>query len=81
MPSDPKQQSVPYTPIEPRPRVTEEPEPSGVHADPEFPDVSWLGRAQIGGGHVPDDYEWRSNPKEHQDELMGEWPEGSMVRH
>jgi hypothetical protein len=36
--------------------------------------VSWDGYAQHGGGHVPDDYEWPSNPKEHQDELMGEWP-------
>lgn len=36
--------------------------------------VSWDGYAQHGGGHVPADYEWPSNPKEHQDELMGEWP-------
>jgi hypothetical protein len=36
--------------------------------------VSWDGYGTHGGGHVPEDYAWPSNPKEHQDELMGEWP-------
>jgi hypothetical protein len=36
--------------------------------------VSWDGQAAHGGGHVPEDYAWPTNPKEHQDELMGEWP-------
>ncbi|WP_163989570.1 hypothetical protein [Pyxidicoccus caerfyrddinensis] len=36
--------------------------------------VSWDGQAAHGGGHVPEDYAWPTNPKERQDELMGEWP-------
>ncbi|PTL80045.1 hypothetical protein [Vitiosangium sp. GDMCC 1.1324] len=71
---------IPDTPIEApfvvpenRPEVTEEPEPRGTTSDPRFPDVSWDGWAQHGGGHVPEDYEWTSNPKQFQDDLMGEW--------
>lgn len=56
-----------------RTEVTGEPDQPGTF-DPRFPDVSWDGQTVHGGGHVPDDYEWPSNPKEHQDELMGEWP-------
>ncbi|WNG43690.1 hypothetical protein F0U60_05950 [Archangium minus] len=56
-----------------RTEVTDEPEPQGSGYDPRFPDVSWIGTAQQGGGRVPEDYEWPTNPKEHQDELMGEW--------
>ncbi|MFL5354761.1 hypothetical protein [Archangium sp.] len=58
-----------------RTEVTEEPEPRGTGGDARFPDVSWIGSAQQGGGHMPEDYEWPTNPKEHQDELMGEWPQ------
>ena len=56
-----------------RPEVTDEPEPKGTGGDPRFPDVSWIGSAQQGGGHMPEDYAWPTNPKERQDELMGEW--------
>lgn len=67
---------IPDKPIDPpfvvpanRSAVTGEPEPKRGF-DPRFPDVSWeVGR---GGGHVPEDYEWPTNPKQHQDELMGE---------
>lgn len=59
-----------------RPEVTEEPEPDPRHADPRYPDVSWdSAHSTHGGGHVPEDYEWPTNPKQHQDDLMGEWPE------
>ncbi|MBU8899329.1 hypothetical protein DRW03_10265 [Corallococcus sp. H22C18031201] len=57
----------------PRTEVTDEP-PRLPGFDPRYPDVSWDGEAQHGGGHVPDDFAWTGNPKEHQDELMGEWP-------
>lgn len=56
-----------------RTRVTEEPEQRGTSHDPRFPDVSWIGTAQQGGGRMPEDYEWPSNPKQRQDDLMGEW--------
>jgi hypothetical protein len=55
-----------------RSEVTGEPEREAGY-DPRFPDVSWDGTAQHGGGHMPEDYEWPTNPKERQDELMGEW--------
>lgn len=57
---------------EDRTRITGEPEPSGSHPVPYGPDVSWIGHAQEGGGHVPADFRWQSNPKQRQDDLMGE---------
>lgn len=74
---------IPDTPIEApftvppnREEVTEEPEALPNRRDPRYPDVSWdSAHSTHGGGHVPEDFEWRSNPKERQDELMGEWPE------
>ncbi len=36
-----------------RAEITDEPEPRGTGADPRFPDVSWIGSAQQGGGPVP----------------------------
>jgi len=56
-----------------RTEVTGEPARRGSGYDPRFPDVSWDGTTQHGGGHVPEDYAWPTNPKERQDELMGEW--------
>jgi hypothetical protein len=47
-------------------------EPTGAGYDPRFPDVSWEGSGGRGGGRVPEDYAWPTNPKQHQDELMGE---------
>lgn len=58
-----------------RTEVTDEPEQRGTGHDPRFPDVSWIGTAQQGGGHMPEDYEWPTNPKQRQDDLMGEWEE------
>ncbi len=59
-----------------REEVTGEPQALEGHHDKRYPDVSWVHSPRLyGGGHVPEDYEWTSNPKQHQDELMGEWPE------
>ena len=55
-----------------RTEVTDEPERRGPY-DPQYPDVSWDGVAEHGGGHVPEDFEWPTNPKQRQDDLMGEW--------
>jgi hypothetical protein len=39
--------------------------------------VSWDHHPGLhGGGHVPEDFSWPSNPKQRQDELMGEWIHG-----
>lgn len=60
---------APFTIPPNRREVTEEDSEDFLHGH-----VSWDGSAAHGGGHVPEDYAWPSNPKEHQDELMGEWP-------
>jgi hypothetical protein len=64
--------SAPFVVPANRPEVTDEPEPRGSGYDPRFPDVSWIGSAQYGGGHVPEDFQWPTDPKERQDELMGD---------
>ncbi|MCE9669226.1 hypothetical protein LY474_15550 [Myxococcus stipitatus] len=61
---------TPFTLFDNRPEVTEEDDERFLTEL-----VSWDGRAQHGGGHIPEDYAWTSNPKERQDELMGEWPQ------
>jgi hypothetical protein len=60
-------------PEAPREVITGEPVmPDGHHALPEFEDVDWIGPANMGGGHVPDDFEWPSGPRERQErEGMG----------
>jgi hypothetical protein len=49
-----------------RSRVTKEPDTDG-HWTREFPDM--IGYGQQGGGVVPPDFHWRSNPKQWQEEL------------
>lgn len=61
---------TPFTLAGNRAEVTGEPDEHFLTAQ-----VSWDGERQHGGGHVPEDFEWISNPKERQDALMGEWPE------
>jgi len=51
-----------------RETVTGEPGPVGGRADPHYPDQEWLTHRQRGGGHVPGDYGWTTNPKQHQEE-------------
>jgi hypothetical protein len=72
MPKQPIQE--PFVAPANRQAVTDEPEPKGTGDDPRFPDVSWLGTEQYGGGRMPEDYEWPTNPKEKQDQQMGETP-------
>jgi hypothetical protein len=55
-----------------REEITLEPERSATALDPRYPDVDWIGYEAEGEGHVPDDYFWTSNPKQEQDDLMGE---------
>jgi hypothetical protein len=49
-----------------RARITREPDELGKWT-PQFPDM--LGHHQFGGGEVPKDFVWPSNPKEWQEEL------------
>jgi hypothetical protein len=49
-----------------RARVTQEPDELGDWT-PKFPDM--MGQHQFGGGEVPRDFTWPSNPKEWQEEL------------
>jgi hypothetical protein len=55
-----------------REEVTGEPEPPASHTDAQHEDLDWIGSAQQGGGHVPGDFEWTTNPKEDQDRLSTE---------
>ena len=56
----------PFVPRKQRAHVTKEPDTGGrwTHL---FPDM--IGYAQEGGGAVPADFHWRSNPKQWQEEL------------
>ncbi len=60
--------SEPFTLPEDRQAITQESEPGGDHHDPHHQDVDWIGHHNQGGGHVPADFEWRSNPKQDQDQ-------------
>jgi hypothetical protein len=54
-PSDPKKLPVPFT--------------GGPTTDIVHHDTEWgTGREQRGGGKVPSDFTWGSNPKQHQEE-------------
>jgi len=56
----------PFVPRKQRAHVTKEPDTAG-HWGPLFPDM--IGYGQQGGGAVPADFHWRSNPKQRQEEL------------
>ena len=56
----------PFIPRKQRSLVTREPDTAG-HWSPLFPDM--IGYEQQGGGAVPADFHWRSNPKQWQEEL------------
>ena len=59
----------PFVPRKQRAHVTKEPD-TGGHWTPLFPDM--IGYSQEGGGAVPADFHWRSNPKQFQEELTNE---------
>ncbi|ADO75158.1 hypothetical protein [Stigmatella aurantiaca] len=52
-----------------RESVTREPDPGGRWS-PQFPDM--IGYKSQGGGKVPDDFGWNTNPKQWQEELTVE---------
>ena len=56
----------PFVPRKQRSLVTKEPDTAGSWT-PLFPDM--IGYGQQGGGAVPADFHWRSNPKQWQEEL------------
>jgi hypothetical protein len=56
----------PFVPRKQRSLVTKEPDTDG-HWTHLFPDM--IGYEQQGGGAVPADFHWRSNPKQWQEEL------------
>jgi hypothetical protein len=49
--------------------VTDEPDPSGIRHDRLNPGLDWIGYRNMGGGHVPEDLVWPTNPKERQEEV------------
>ncbi len=56
----------PFLPRKMRSLVTHEPDAAGRWT-PLFPDM--IGYGQQGGGSVPVDFTWRSNPKQNQEEM------------
>ncbi len=58
-----------YTPRPSREVVTREPDPGGRWST-KFPDM--IGYKSQGGGKVPDDYSWDTNPKQFQEEMTPE---------
>ncbi len=66
--------TLPMPPIPPfelpeRQRVTLEPPQLGYDAVPEHNDREWLAFENQGGGSLPEEHDWTSNPKERQDEI------------
>ena len=59
----------PFVPRKQRAHVTKEPDAGGRWTH-QFPDM--IGYGQEGGGAVPADFHWRSNPKQWQEELTDE---------
>jgi hypothetical protein len=56
----------PFIPRRNRPPITKEPDAAGRWT-PVFPDM--IGYEQLGGGAVPGDFTWHSNPKQWQEEM------------
>ena len=52
-----------------REHVTHEAPQHGDEAVPNHNDREWIDYHNMGGGHVPDDHHWTSNPKADQDDL------------
>jgi hypothetical protein len=52
-----------------RARITSEPEHRGSKVHPLNPGLDWIGFADRGGGRVPADLDWPSNPKQYQEEF------------
>ncbi len=64
-----------YFPIPNRQQITQEPDPAGRWSH-QFPDM--IGYSSQGGGKVPEDFGWNTNPKQWQEELT---PETLAARH
>ena len=64
------EEQVPYPfvlPEERRELITLESEPPGDRHDPRQQDQDWVGSANQGRGEVPEDFFWRSNPRQEQE--------------
>jgi hypothetical protein len=66
-----------YNPRPHREPITRETDPAGRWS-PQFPDM--VGYKSQGGGKVPEDLEWRSSPKQNQEELTPETLEARHLR-
>ena len=59
---------APFTVQRDRERFHHEHEQRGTRPSKHHQDQDWIGSAHQGGGHVPADYAWTSNPKQEQDD-------------
>lgn len=53
-----------------RSSVTGEPPRVGQGLDPQYPDVSWVSQRNMGGGHVPEDLQWKTNPYQRREDPL-----------
>lgn len=66
--------STPFHPFvvpQNRPAITGEPDAKGSQKTPLNPGLDWIGAQDRGGGHVPEDLDWPTNPKQYQEENGG----------
>lgn len=54
-----------------RTNITYEPDSKGSKKTPLNPGLDWIGFQDRGGGKVPDDVTWTTNPKQYQEENGG----------
>ncbi len=59
----------PFTVPSDRVDVTHEPPQAGSHPAGAHEDQDWIDFRNQGGGSVPEDYVWLSNPKEEQERV------------
>ena len=52
-----------------RSRITREPDSKGSRKTPLNPGLDWIGFQDRGGGKVPADLFWPTNPKQYQEEF------------
>jgi hypothetical protein len=66
---DGKPEGAPLVLPKDRQQITGEPNRSASQWTPIYPDVGWIGPQSQGGGRVPPDFRWRSNPKREQERV------------
>ncbi|MBX5481271.1 MAG: hypothetical protein IRZ16_05390 [Myxococcaceae bacterium] len=59
----------PFVVARDRSRITGEPDFRGSRKHPLNPGLDWIGQQDRGGGKVPAELAWTTNPKQYQEEI------------